>query len=66
MSVKLTKKQVVALFWEAYPELKGNNKIDYWTKEQAWSFFVDSLCKSGQIETWQYENWLPPFKAPEY
>jgi hypothetical protein len=37
------------------------NQVDYWTAQQAWAEYTDSLCKSGQITEKQYMNWTTPF-----
>ena len=38
-----------------------NDRVDYWTGQLAWSEYVDSLCKSGEITEKQYSNWDNPF-----
>lgn len=40
---------------------KGSG-VDYWTAQLAWSTWVDSLCKVGEITQKQYNNWATPFK----
>lgn len=37
------------------------NRVDYWTAQLAWSEYIDSLCKSGEITLKQYQNWGNPF-----
>lgn len=29
-------------------------------RSEEWNNWTDSLCKSGQISDWQYENWSHP------
>jgi len=29
-------------------------------RSEAWNNWTDSLCKSGAISDWQYENWSHP------
>lgn len=31
--------------------------FDYWTLQQMWSEFVDSLHRDGRITDYQYNNW---------
>lgn len=31
-------------------------KIDYYKIQIEWSYFIDSLCKNGEITQRQYEN----------
>lgn len=58
----MTKKEVVDMFYETYPEYK--NPKDYWAAQFAWPSLTDALCKGGKITVQQYNGWLPPFKAP--
>lgn len=37
------------------------NRVDYWRGQEAWAFYVDELCKDGQITEKQYMNWATPF-----
>ena len=30
---------------------------DYVARSEAWNNWTDSLCKSGEISDWQYNNW---------
>lgn len=36
-------------------------KVDYWTAFEAWSSFIDGLCKNGDITQKQYDTWQTPF-----
>lgn len=36
-------------------------KVDYWRAFEAWSTFIDGLCKEGRITQKQYETWETPF-----
>lgn len=37
------------------------NQTDYWTAQQAWAYYTDDLCKSGQITQKQFDTWSTPF-----
>jgi len=37
------------------------NRADYWTAQEAWAWFTDSLCKEGRITPKQYASWSTPF-----
>lgn len=34
---------------------------DYWKAFEAWSAYIDGLCKDGQITQKQFETWQTPF-----
>jgi len=38
----------------------GVYRIDEVMRSEAWSYYVDSLCKDRQISDWQYQNWSTP------
>ena len=57
--------QAVALFTndilpfiQRMPEQDGEPDIP--ARSEAWNNWTDSLCKSGAISDWQYENWDHP------
>lgn len=31
--------------------------FDYWTLQEMWSYFIDSLCKDGAITAHQWKTW---------
>lgn len=37
------------------------NRVDYLTAQEAWSAYVDGLCKDGKITQHQYDTWSTPF-----
>lgn len=37
------------------------DKVDYWTAQETWAAYIDSLCKSGEITQKQYDTWATPF-----
>ena len=51
---------------EALREFKSTLPVgqwfDYWTLQQMWSGFTDSLCKNKQITERQWNNWVTPVK----
>ena len=54
----MTKKQAEASFKELMGEsLNSTDKIAIRTE---WGFYIDSLCKDGQITHKQYNNWTLP------
>ena len=54
----MTKKQAENIFREMLGEsLKTLDKITIRTE---WGFYIDSLCKDGQITHKQYNNWTLP------
>jgi hypothetical protein len=57
----MTKEQAVRDFEEIYVDLYLQ-KADYWTAQQAWSAYVDNLCKNGEITQKQYSTWSTPFE----
>lgn len=57
----MTKAQAVREFKVAYIGLWINH-ADYWTAQEAWSFYTDSLCKDGLITQKQWQTWSTPFK----
>lgn len=60
----MTYREAVKEFQRQNAELY-NNRVDYWTGQFAWSSYVDSLCKDGQITSRQYNNWSTPFPYGE-
>lgn len=36
-------------------------RVDYWKAYEAWSSYVDGLCKNGEITQKQYNEWKTPF-----
>lgn len=62
----LTKKQAEQDFKEnILPHIKnietenGNGK-DSIMRSEEWANYTDSLCKDGQISSYNYENWSTP------
>lgn len=55
----MKKANVIRLFKESLPV---GQWMDYWSVEQMWSGFTDSLCKNGDITQNQFNNWLCPVK----
>ncbi|AJK27508.1 hypothetical protein PTIM40_81 [Cyanophage P-TIM40] len=63
LSRNMTKKQVVAIFREAWrQETLGTQ---WWgdaiAKREAFNDYVDSLNKEGRVTDWQAYNWSNPF-----
>ena len=52
--------KAVADFKRVYKDL-WENHADYWTAFEAWSTYIDSLCKDKQITQKQYNTWSTPF-----
>lgn len=52
--------KAVADFKRVYKDL-WENHVDYWTAFEAWSTYIDSLCKDRQITQKQYNTWSTPF-----
>ena len=46
-------KKAFSFLWEFHE--------DYWTAQEAWSAYTDSLCKDGQITKKQFNTWRTPF-----
>jgi len=38
------------------------DKVDYWTAFEAWTAYIDGLCKDGEITNKQFESWKTPFE----
>lgn len=62
----MTKEQAVKIFKEEIlPQVikhyESDGIKDIPARRFAWSTFVDSLCKDGQITDKQYNNWDNPF-----
>ena len=59
----MTKKQVEQDF-RSYilPELikTERNGKDIVVRELEWNYYIDGLCKDGDITLKQYENWVTP------
>ena len=64
----MTWRQAIEVFLECYAPgiVQEEQKHGYSAyadlpmRREAWSNYVDSLCKDGQISDWQYENWSQP------
>ena len=41
-------------------EHEQDGEPDIPARSEAWNNWTDSLCKSGAISDWQYENWDHP------
>ena len=41
-------------------EHEQDGQPDWPARREAWNNWTDSLCKDGQISTWQYMNWSHP------
>lgn len=62
--MKLTKKQALAGFREAWDEACALNprlRDDIIAKREDWNNYTDSLCKDHMITLRQYETWSNPF-----
>lgn len=35
---------------------------DYWTIQEMWAAYTDSMCKAGEITQKQWNTWETPFK----
>lgn len=35
-------------------------KHDKVMRREAWHFYIDNLCRNGEITMAQYERWMPP------
>lgn len=56
----MTKEQAVKEFKLSHISLYIN-RVDYWTAQEEWSFYTDSLCKNGIITQKQWNTWTTPF-----
>lgn len=56
----MTKAQAYKMFREIYSYLWEEN-ADYWSAQEMWSFFTDSLCRDGVITQKQFATWSTPF-----
>lgn len=56
----MTKREAVRQFQQQWSSLYMNH-ADYWTAEQEWSYYVDSLHRGGYITDRQRETWTTPF-----
>lgn len=54
----MTYKEAVKQFKNGLP----NGEFDYWTVQQNWAFYTDSLCKAGEITQKQWNTWETPFE----
>lgn len=54
----MNKEQAQEYFERYYLE---PGEYDYWTVQEMWSAYVDSLCKDGQITQKQYDTWITPY-----
>lgn len=57
----MTKAQAYKMFREIYSYL-WEEGADYWSAQEMWSFFTDSLCRDGVITQKQFATWSTPFK----
>lgn len=57
----MTREQAIKEFKQTYIGLYINH-ADYGKAYEAWSFYIDDLCKSGAITQRQYDTWTAPFK----
>jgi len=63
----MTKKEALVDFQEnILPEIiaieqKGTGRKDKVMRAEEWNNYTDSLCKSGQISSKQYNNWSNPY-----
>ena len=57
----MTKAQAYKMFREIYSYL-WEEGADYWSAQEMWSFFTDSLCRDGAITQKQFATWSTPFK----
>ena len=62
----MTKKQAVEIFKvDHLRSVKGEYEKDgipdYPARCEAWSYFIDYLCKAGQITQKQYDKWTYPY-----
>jgi hypothetical protein len=53
----MIKKQVESIYKELHPDFKDWDKG---RKRLSWDILTDSLCKSGDITSNQYSNWIRP------
>lgn len=56
----MTYKEAVENFKRDYVELYINH-ADYGRAFEAWDYYTDALCKSGQITDRQWNTWSTPF-----
>jgi hypothetical protein len=56
----MNKVEATRLFKEMYPNVYREARTDYCKVQFAWSYFIDSLCKDGQITQSQYGRWTCP------
>lgn len=63
----MTKKEALVDFQENIlpgliaVEQKGIGRKDKVMRAEGWNNYTDSLCKSGQISSKQYNNWSNPY-----
>lgn len=57
----MTYKEAVRQFREINHALY-EQEVDYWTAQEAWAVFIDSLFKDGEITQRQWITWQTPFK----
>ena len=39
-----------------------NGEYDYWTVQEMWAEYTDSMCKAGEITQKQWSTWATPFE----
>lgn len=63
------KKEFTKYFVQSYfgdeSKLKAALKQDWYAVQYAWSIFIDSLCKNGEITQEQYNSWVFPWPKRE-
>ena len=57
----MTYKEAVRQFRKLNHDLY-EEEVDYWTAQEAWAVFTDSLFKDGEITQRQWITWQTPFK----
>jgi hypothetical protein len=56
----VNKKAAIAIFKGEYAQFLIDKKNDIPAKQQAWTEFVDMLCKNGDIKQKQFDTWDNP------
>jgi len=54
-------KDTLRSYKEASKDFLKSKKNDKPALREAWSNYIDGLCKDGEITLQQYENWGNPF-----
>ena len=55
----MKKSEAIKLFKAGLPV---GQWMDYWSVQEKWSIFTDSLCKAGEITQEQWDTWTTPIK----